>query len=68
MNIYAYIFRRLLYVIPILLGVCAIIFVLFNVVSPDPTLIMLGKHASVEQMESLRRELGLDRPYYAQYL
>ncbi|MDH5580431.1 MAG: ABC transporter permease [Bdellovibrionales bacterium] len=68
MNIYAYIVRRLLYVIPILLGVCAIIFILFNVVSPDPTLIMLGKHASVEQMESLRRELGLDRPYYVQYL
>ncbi len=68
MNIYVYIVRRMLYVIPILLGVCAIIFLLFNVVSPDPTLIMLGKHATVEQMESLRRELGLDRPYFIQYL
>ena len=68
MNIWAYIIRRLLYVIPVLLGVCLIIFVLFNLVSPDPTLIMLGKHASVSQMEDLRRELGLDRPWFLQYL
>lgn len=68
MNIWAYIIRRLLYVIPVLLGVCLIIFVLFNLVSPDPTLIMLGKHASVGQMEDLRRELGLDRPWFLQYL
>ncbi len=68
MNIWAYIIRRLLYVIPVLLGVCLIIFVLFNMVSPDPTLIMLGKHASLSQMEDLRRELGLDRSWFLQYL
>ena len=68
MNIYAYILRRLLYVIPILFGVCLIIFVLFNVVSPDPTLIMLGKHATASQMEALRQELGLDRHWFIQYL
>ena len=67
MNIYAYMIRRLLYIIPVLLGVCLIIYVLFNIVSPDPTLIMLGKHASVSQMEDLRRELGLDRAWYYQY-
>ena len=60
MNIYTYIFRRILYVIPVLLGVCAIIFFLFNVVSPDPTQIMLGKHASLEQMEELRKNLGFN--------
>lgn len=67
MNIYTYVIRRLLYVVPVLLGVCAIIFVLFNLVSPDPTLIMLGKHASVKQMAELRAELGLDRPMIEQY-
>jgi peptide/nickel transport system permease protein len=67
LNIYLYAFRRLLYVIPVVLGVCAIIFVLFNVVAPDPTLIMLGKHASLEQMNDLRRELGLNRPWPDQY-
>ena len=68
MNIYAYILRRLLYVVPILFGVCLIIFVLFNIVSPDPTLIMLGKHATASQMEALRQELGLDRHWFIQYL
>lgn len=68
MNIYVYVVRRLLYVIPVLLGVCLIIFFLFNVVSPDPTLIMLGKHASAKQMAELRMELGLDRSWFVQYL
>ena len=68
MNIYVYIFRRLLYVIPVLLGVCFLIFVLFNLVSPDPALVMLGKHATAKQVAELRVELGLDRPWPLQYL
>lgn len=68
MNIYSYVIRRLLYVIPVLLGVCFLIFILFSVLSPDPTLIMLGKHASKTQMMELRTELGLDRPWFIQYL
>ncbi|MBT6325538.1 MAG: ABC transporter permease [Bdellovibrionales bacterium] len=68
MNLYIYVIRRLLYVIPVLLGVCLIIFILFNVVSPDPTFMMLGKHASLKQMEELRRELGLDRHWFVQYI
>ena len=67
MNLWIYSIRRLLYIIPILLGVCLIIFILFNLVSPDPTLIMLGKHATAKQMLELRRELGLDRPWFLQY-
>ena len=67
MNIYVYIFRRLLYVIPILLGVTLIIFVLFNLLAGDPAAQLLGKHATAEQAAELRHELGLDRPYYIQY-
>ncbi|MBT3234470.1 MAG: ABC transporter permease [Bdellovibrionales bacterium] len=67
MNIYSYTFRRLLYVIPVVLGVSLIIFVLFNLVAGDPTAILLGKHASASQMAELRHELGLDRPWLAQY-
>ena len=67
MTISTYIIRRLLYGIPTLLGVCFIIFILFNLVSPDPTLIMLGKHATAQQMAELRAELGLDRPWLLQY-
>lgn len=67
MSVWSYIIRRLLYVIPVILGVCLIIFVLFNVVSPDPAMIMLDKHATEAQIITLRRELGLDRPMIVQY-
>lgn len=63
-----YIIRRLLYLIPVLLGVCALIFLLFNVVAGDPTALLLGKHASVEQMNELREQLGLNKSLFAQYL
>jgi peptide/nickel transport system permease protein len=68
MNIYYYVARRLLYVIPIVLGVSLVIFVLFNLVAGDPTIVLLGKHATVQQMAELRHELGLDRPMLLQYL
>ena len=68
MNIWTYVVRRLLYVIPVLLGVCLIIFLIFNVVAPDPAQIMLGKHASATQIADLRKELGLDRAWYLQYV
>ncbi len=63
-----YILRRLFYIIPTILGVALIIFVIFNVVAPDPALIMLGKHATVAQIAELRNELGLNKPMWAQYL
>ena len=62
-----YIFRRVLYLIPVLLGVCFLIFFLFNVVAGDPTGILLGKHASASQMAELREQLGLNKPLIAQY-
>lgn len=62
-----YIIRRTLYMIPVLLGVCLIIFLLFNVLAGDPTAILLGKHATVEQMAELREQLGLNKPLIAQY-
>ncbi|MEL6152903.1 MAG: ABC transporter permease [Bacteroidota bacterium] len=68
MNIYVYAIRRLLYAIPILIGVTLVIFLLFNVVAGDPTAVLLGKHASAQQMAELRHELGLDRPLLVQYL
>ena len=65
---WGYVLRRLLYVIPVLIGVTFLIFVLFNLVAGDPTIILLGKHASVQQMAELRAELGLDKPWFLQYL
>ena len=68
MGIYNYIIRRLLYVIPILLGVCLLIFFMFNIIAGDPTVILLGKHATAKQMAELRHELGLDKHWIMQYI
>jgi peptide/nickel transport system permease protein len=67
MNLYSYVLRRLLYVIPVILGVCLIIFVLFNLVAPDPAFTLLGKHSTPEQIAQLHHELGMDRPLVVQY-
>ena len=63
-----YILRRLLYVIPVLLGVSLIIFVLFNLVAGDPTAVLLGKNATAKQMHELREQLGLNKSLFLQYL
>jgi peptide/nickel transport system permease protein len=62
-----YIVRRLLYLIPVLLGVSFIIFILFNLVSGDPTAVLLGKNATARQMMELREQLGLNKPLIEQY-
>lgn len=63
-----YIIRRLLYLIPVLFGVSFIIFVLFNLVSGDPSAVLLGKNATAKQMIELREQLGLNKPLFDQYL
>jgi peptide/nickel transport system permease protein len=63
-----YIARRVLYMIPIMFGVTLVTFVLFNMVGGDPAAQAAGKHATAEQIEVLRRELGLNGPLYQQYL
>jgi peptide/nickel transport system permease protein len=63
-----YIIRRLLYLIPVIFGVSFIIFILFNVVAGDPAPLLLGKHATPQQINDLREQLGLNKPLFAQYL
>lgn len=65
---WGYIFRRLMYLIPVLLGVCFVIFLLFNVVAGDPVYLLLGKHATAAQANELREQLGLNKPMFFQYL
>ncbi|HXH29764.1 MAG TPA: ABC transporter permease [Bacteriovoracaceae bacterium] len=63
-----FILRRLLYLIPVVLGVSLIIFVLFNLIGGDPTAVLLGKNATARQMNDLREQLGLNKSLFAQYL
>jgi peptide/nickel transport system permease protein len=62
-----YIIRRLLLVIPILLGVATIVFALMFIVPGDPARMLMGQHGDEKTLASLRHELGLDRPVYVQY-
>ena len=63
----AYLIRKILNTIPIILGVALLLFVLLNVVGGDPTYQMLGKHANAQQISALRREYGFDQPLYIQF-
>ena len=63
-----YSLRRILYAIPIMIGITLLTFILFNVVMGDPATRFAGKHATAEQVASIRAELGLDRSLPEQYL
>jgi peptide/nickel transport system permease protein len=64
----AFMVRRLLHAIPVLLGVSFLVFSMLHLVPGDPVLIMLqGSQASAEQITQLRGELGLDQPFLVQY-
>jgi peptide/nickel transport system permease protein len=58
---------RILYGIAVMLGVVTLIFFLFNVLPGDPARMMLGQRADMANLESIRKELGLDKPLYLQY-
>ncbi|SKC90184.1 nickel ABC transporter permease [Maledivibacter halophilus] len=62
-----YIFKRLLLLIPVLLGVTFIVFTLMYITPGDPAAIMLGEDVPQEEVEKLRAEIGLDRPFLVQY-
>src|SRR5215211_3659477 len=62
-----YILKRLVAMLPVLLLVSVVIFSLLHLTPGDPVVVMLGEEATPESRESLRRELGLDRPLPIQY-
>ena len=63
-----YIAQRLLHAIPVLFGVSLITFLLTYLLPADPARMYAGPNASVETVNSIRHQLGLDRPFYEQYL
>jgi peptide/nickel transport system permease protein len=62
----SYLIRRLWQFTPTLLGVVLLVFFLFNWVGGDPAYILAGKIASAEQIDNIRRSLGIDQPYWVQ--
>ncbi len=62
-----YVARRLLHLIPVLLGISFLVFLLVHLVPGDPVRVMMQDVGSPEQVERMRQQLGLDRPFYVQY-
>jgi peptide/nickel transport system permease protein len=62
----AFIVRRLWQMLPTMLGVVLLVFFLFNWVGGDPAYVLAGKISSAEQIENIRRQLGVDQPYIVQ--
>ena len=62
----AYVIRRLWQMIPTIFGVILLIFFLFNWVGGDPAQVLAGKISNPEQIANIRRQLGVDQPYWYQ--
>jgi len=62
-----FILRRILLLIPILLGLSVLIFLFIRLLPGDPAGAILGERATPENIERVRAALGLDRPLHEQY-
>ena len=63
----AYIIRRILIMIPTLLGVSIIVFLMLHFTPGDPAELLMGERASEEALQEIREHLGLNKPLYVQY-
>ena len=60
--------RRLILVLPVLLGLLVLTFFLVRVVPSDPAAALAGENATVEQIEQIRKSYGFDRPILEQFV
>lgn len=63
-----FIARRLIALIPVMLGVSIVVFALIRMIPGDPVIVMLGERARPADIERVREEMGFNRPVYVQYL
>lgn len=62
-----YVLRRLLLLIPVLLGVSLLVFTIMSLTPGDPAQLILGENAPKEAILKLREEMGLNDPFLVQY-
>ena len=62
-----YVFRRILFLVPVIFGVTFIVFTMLYLTPGDPAALILGTQASPDQVLLLRQEMGLDQPFIVQY-
>lgn len=65
---FSYLFKRTVILILTLIFVSMVIFAVLMVIPGDPAQIILGIHATPNSLETLRKQLGLDQPIWAQYI
>src|SRR2546428_7170988 len=62
-----FVVRRLLLLVPILLGLSILVFAWIHALPGSPAESLLGEHATPQAVAQIRHEYGLDRPIYVQY-
>lgn len=63
-----FILKRLLMLIPVIIGITLFIYVIMSLAPGDPARLVLGQDATVEQVEAKREEMGLNAPLLIRYL
>jgi ABC-type dipeptide/oligopeptide/nickel transport system permease component len=63
-----YVILRLLWIVPVVLGVSLIVFSIMKLVPGDVAQVIAGTDGTAEDVALIRQSLGLDRPVYEQYL
>jgi peptide/nickel transport system permease protein len=67
MSMYAYLGRRILFMVPQVLIIVTVMFLLLRVVPSDPAVLIAGPSATPTSLKIVRHELGEDQPIYGQY-
>jgi peptide/nickel transport system permease protein len=67
MNLVAFLRRRIVQMLPVLLGISLVTFFMIHLIPGDPARNMLGPRATPERIAELRQSLGLDEPLWSQY-
>lgn len=65
---YKYVIKRLILLVPVLLGVSLLVFAIMHLTPGDPAQLILGENAPKAAVEALREKMGLNDPFFIQYL
>jgi len=63
-----YVLKRLILLVPVLIGMSVVVFLLMRLVPGDPAAVILGLRATPQGLAVIREQLGLDLPIHQQYL
>jgi peptide/nickel transport system permease protein len=66
--VYRYVIKRILLLIPVLLGISFVVFALMDMAPGDPARMILGEAASMSDVEALREGMGLNDNFFVRYL